>query len=90
MPTDNPRRDWGLPGEPTTPRRKDVRTPKPCRDQAVLALVTAATVVGVCVVGLALAILRIDIRHEQAIEDGYPVPAFSVVVTPSPYGPPPR
>lgn len=86
MPSDNPRRDWGLPGEPTTPRRKDVRTPKPCRDQAVIAAVVAVGTVGLLVVGVALAILRIDLQQDTT----GPPPAFVVVGTPTTYGPPPR
>lgn len=49
----------------------------------------ALVVVMLTAVVLGLTVLIIDLRHRAAVEDGAPPPAFVVVATPAPYGPPP-
>lgn len=46
-------------------------------------------VVGGLVIAVALAVLRIDLRHTAAVDDGRPLDPYIVTVTPSPYGWPP-
>lgn len=41
-------------------------------------------------VGMALALLRLDLQTAAAVERGDPPASFVVVFTPATYGPPPR